>query len=119
MMCTTCENSGNGLIGTHLYTLEGVQEVQGVRLVKLHNPHGDGGKEWNGKWSDNDSSWTPSMKAAVGMTDVDDGIFYMQLEEYLQYFPRVYAASPATNFKEQAVVSGRWSNRDVTKRKAT
>merc|ERR1719253_25390 len=66
MMCTTCENSGNGLIGTHLYTLEGVQEVQGVRLVKLHNPHGDGGKEWNGKWSDNDSSWTPSMKAAVG-----------------------------------------------------
>jgi len=95
-----------------LYTLEGVQEVEGVRLVKLHNPHG--GNEWNGKWSDDDSSWTPSMKAAVGMTEVEDGIFYMQLEEYLQYFDHAYAASPATNFKEQAVASGRWSNRDGT-----
>ena len=63
-------NAGNkagqvhGLVKYHAYSilqLEKVRKVgenrQEVRLIQLRNPHGKGGVEWNGTWSDRSSAW--------------------------------------------------------------
>lgn len=55
-----------------------------IKLLKLRNPWGTG--EWTGDWSDKSSCWTPELKKQVGFTDDDDGVFFIELEDYLQHF---------------------------------
>jgi len=65
-----------------------VVEVEKQRLLRLRNPWGS--DAWNGKWSDQDSAtWGANshlMELGVVPTMVDDGIFWMPLEEYVRYF---------------------------------
>ena len=53
-------------------------------MLKLRNPWGAG--EWTGDWSDKSQLWTPALKRTVGLTDADDGIFFIEFEDYLQNF---------------------------------
>jgi len=39
-------------------------------------------KEWHGDWSDTSGRWTKAMRKAVGYNpDIDDGEFYMSLQD--------------------------------------
>ena len=57
-----------GLISEHAYSVIDAIEVdtpQGrEKLLKIRNPWGH--KEWLGKWSDNDDSWTEELRKEVG-----------------------------------------------------
>lgn len=56
-------------------------EGKEVKLLKLRNPWGSG--EWTGDWSDKSELWTPELKKKVGFVDGNDGIFFIELEDYL------------------------------------
>ena len=77
-----------GVISGHAYSLISIHEVksngQRARLLKLRNPWGSG--EWQGDWSDKSPLWTPALKKEVGFVDGDDGIFFIELEDYLRHF---------------------------------
>ena len=57
-----------GLISEHAYSVIAATEVDTAkgkeRLLKLRNPWGH--KEWQGKWSDNDDSWTDNLRKTLG-----------------------------------------------------
>lgn len=84
-----------GLIAGHAYTLLNCMQVpmdcstsQGTRLLELRNPWGNG--EWKGSWSDSSPLWTSELKARLkpNLSD-DDGIFYMEMSDFLRYFASV------------------------------
>lgn len=81
-------NDKTGLAGGHAYSLLAALEINyrgsTVRLVKLRNPWGKG--EWKGDWGDNSPLWTPELKAHVGVTNKDDGIFHMTFKDAGKYF---------------------------------
>ena len=52
--------------------------------MKLRNPWGHG--EWNGAWCDSSPLWTNELRAQVGITQCEDGIFCMTLQDYLKHF---------------------------------
>ena len=70
------------------YTRVGEGEEYTDRLVKLRNPWGQG--EWKQEWSDEDERWTPELKEALGFTgEVEDGIFFMPWERFLEFYSDV------------------------------
>ena len=77
-----------GVISGHAYSLISIHEFshggKEIKLLKLRNPWGSG--EWQGDWSDKSQLWTPQLKKQVGFTDGDDGVFFIELEDYLQHF---------------------------------
>ena len=56
------EIEGKGLVSQHAYTIKDLikNAVKGENLIRLRNPWGH--KEWTGKWSDNDKSWTSALR---------------------------------------------------------
>lgn len=84
--------SSTGLIAGHAYTLiSAVRISRGDRLIKLRNPWGQ--LEWNGKWADDSSDWTPEIQAEIltmlpdhKFEQADDGIFWMSFEDVVKHF---------------------------------
>jgi hypothetical protein len=56
-----------------------------VRLIKIRNTRA-GGDEWTGDWSDNSPLWTAEIKQLVGADCVEDGCFFMQLDDFYKLF---------------------------------
>lgn len=55
----------------------------------MRNPWGDE-NEWNGRWSDRSSEWTPDLKKKYNMeVPEDDGRFFMPFLEFLKFFDQV------------------------------
>jgi len=73
-----------GIVGNHAYTVVSVHEVQGYKLLKLRNPWGN--FEWKGDFSDSSPLWTESLKKAVGYEDSDNGMFFMSLKDFRNYY---------------------------------
>ena len=82
------EYKEQGLISSHAYTLikamEVVKDGGKVRLLQLRNPWGR--FEWSGDWSDKSRLWTEELKKECGLEVVEDGIFFISLEDYLKYY---------------------------------
>ena len=76
------------LRANHCYSVLQVVEHNNLKLLKLRNPWGS--DAWNGKWSDQDqATWNSNsdlLDLGVCPTMVDDGIFWMSLEDYVRYF---------------------------------
>lgn len=53
----------------------------------LCQPWGQG--EWNGRWSDDSPMWTDEAKSKLAYQRADDGIFWMQIEDFVQSFDEV------------------------------
>ncbi|KAJ9442516.1 Calpain-type cysteine protease DEK1 [Diplonema papillatum] len=81
---------GVGLITEHCYSLITcmVTKNGGHKLCMIRNPWGNE-KEWKGKWSDNDASWTPALKKECNFEAEDDGTFWMAWEDAQQWFNNV------------------------------
>ena len=91
-----------GLIGNHSYGILDVREItmddgSKERLVKVRNPWGD--FEWNGDWGDDSELWTPKLEKLLGQSDGNDGIFFMNLEDFCHYFSRVQICRINDNYK--------------------
>ena len=78
-----------GLIFNHAYTVLGAVTLSnGQKLIKLRNPWGR--EEYKGNWSDTDSRWTDALRAEVNIeSNVDDGIFFVPLEDFQIAFARI------------------------------
>ena len=84
-----------GLIKGHTYTLIGsflveTEKGQKIKLVKLRNPWGY--KEWKGDYSDKSEKWEEIKskdKAQLKVNDKDDGSFFMEINDFIQFFVRV------------------------------
>ena len=79
-----------GLVKSHAYTLISAKKWvdRNLYLLKLRNPWGEG--EWNGKWSDNSPYWTEEYKKYFGFTKRNDGIFWIDIFDYVKNFDATY-----------------------------
>mmetsp|Transcript_19084 Transcript_19084/g.34702 ORF Transcript_19084/g.34702 Transcript_19084/m.34702 type:complete len:608 (+) Transcript_19084:2716-4539(+) len=77
-----------GLVGLHAYSVIKAAEVptrRGVeKLLKIRNPWGS--TEWQGDWSDSSPLWTPEIQRELEWENVNDGTFWMRLEDFTQWF---------------------------------
>ena len=98
MECSTRKHKDTqsmGLVCYHAYSLIGLAELSnGTRLVRIRNTWGH--SEWLGAWADGDEDrWTQQVKAQVeDYVDADDGSFYMQLEDFVVHYNRLYLSLP-------------------------
>lgn len=79
---------GVNLVMGHAYTVLDSEEffhngVQ-VRLVKIRNPWGS--SEWSGDWSDDSFCWTDELRQKLNLSEKDDGVFYMSLDDFVTYY---------------------------------
>ena len=95
--CATSENINNlenvGLIQKHSYTLMQITQIsleQGKTeyLFKLRNPWG-GKNGWKGDWSDNSNLWNERIKNQLNFKQKDDGIFFMNENDFFKYFKTI------------------------------
>jgi calpain-15 len=90
-----------GLVSSHCYSVIWADEVDTeeeglVRLLKLRNPWGH--KEWQGDWSDKSTKWTLELKKQLKMKAANDGIFYINYENYLEYYDSTTICKTKENF---------------------
>ncbi|KAI1286999.1 Calpain-D [Halotydeus destructor] len=76
-----------GLRPRHAYSLLDVQDVDGLRLVRLRNPWGH--FSWRGDWSDSSTKWTAPLKERLMPGGDDDGMFWMSFMDMLNYFDSI------------------------------
>ena len=81
-----------GLINGYTYNMLDfyhVEKSDGKKeyLFKLRNPWSKG--EWNGDWSDKSSLWDDKTKSQVNFKDKEDGIFFMNDNDFFKYFTHV------------------------------
>ena len=81
-----------GLINGYTYNMLDfyhVEKSDGNKeyLFKLRNPWSKG--EWNGDWSDKSSLWDDKTKSQVNFKDKEDGIFFMNDNDFFKYFTHV------------------------------
>ena len=81
--------SDTGIVQGHAYSILKLVQVDGVKLICLRNPWGQG--EWTGDWADDSELWTTRMKNMTGHKDfADDGIFWMDFNDFVHEFDSVY-----------------------------
>jgi hypothetical protein len=56
----------------------------------LRNPHGGSGAEWKGDWCDDSEKWTDRMKNKVGYVAKADGVFWMELLDFVEQYSYLY-----------------------------
>eukprot|EP01126_Amoeba_proteus_P048862 TRINITY_DN5670_c0_g1_i7.p1 TRINITY_DN5670_c0_g1~~TRINITY_DN5670_c0_g1_i7.p1 ORF type:complete len:678 (-),score=122.50 TRINITY_DN5670_c0_g1_i7:107-2140(-) len=81
------ETASTGLCAGHAYGILDARVFEGNKLLHIRNPWGH--VEWTGAWGDKDSRWTPEAKAALPWSDVNDGTYWMCLEDFTKYFRSV------------------------------
>uniref|UniRef100_T1L551 Calpain catalytic domain-containing protein n=2 Tax=Tetranychus urticae TaxID=32264 RepID=T1L551_TETUR len=76
-----------GLRPRHAYSVLDVQDIDGIRLVRLRNPWGH--FSWKGDWSDESDLWTDELKIQLMPHAADDGLFWMSFTDVLKYFDSI------------------------------
>jgi len=99
MVAGTMANYKYGLIKGHAYTVLGVAEYNGHRLIKCRNPWAT--ERYTGPWSDEDSDkWTDDAKKALGHNlNMNDGIFFIPLSTFRDTFYNVIVNLYDDNWK--------------------
>lgn len=83
------EKSETGIVSGHAYSILDVRDIinakgQPARVLQIRNPWGK--FEWNGEYSDKSNLWTPQQRQELNIIAADDGIFWMKLEDFIQFF---------------------------------
>lgn len=82
-----------GLVPKHAFSLLQVRAVplnwhsnEYFRMVQIRNPWGTG--EWKGSWCDGSPLWDkyPHVKTSLGFSSKDDGTYWMQWEDFCQFW---------------------------------
>jgi hypothetical protein len=79
-----------GIVQGHAYAVLGICEFDDYKLINLRNPHGNRGVEWNGDWSDDSDMWTQRAKSKCEYSDEADGIFWMDLDDFIDNYSYLY-----------------------------
>jgi calpain-7 len=85
------DEAETGLVPSHAYAVLDVQELRGLRLLRVKNPWAR--RAWKGRFSaDDTASWTPALRAALGLSEGEfqslsaKGIFYIEFQDCRRYF---------------------------------
>jgi calpain-15 len=70
------------VLGTH------VLSTDGSRLIKIRNPWGTAG--FRGTMTDKDPRWTAEAKKEVGYQEGNDGIFWLDINNYKSHFSETW-----------------------------
>jgi len=95
----------DGIVDGHAYTIiDCVDNAGGTEfdLIKVRNPWGQGEFK-SGMWDDDGPGWAqyPQVKEALKPVAADDGIFWVDKEEFFKYFKTIYlCAKNMTKFIE-------------------
>jgi len=95
LCCGGVKDAGQqqGLVPKHAFSLLQVRTVfvswhseDVFRMVQIRNPWGTG--EWKGPWSDTSPLWDqyPHVRQALDFSGSDDGTYWMQWEDFCQYW---------------------------------
>ncbi len=104
-----------GLISGHAYSINQVVEVktpgehQGEILVQLRNPWG--GHEWTGRWCDGDPRWTDALETELGQRNVDDGMFWMCVDDFATSFNTITFADLVPEDYSVMRAEGEWTTK--------
>jgi len=96
VMCDSTDRQG--VVCGHAYSLIGVREYKGTRLIKVRNPWGS--EHYTGPWSDGWSGWTEEARNQLGHTSKDDGTFWIPLNLFKEIFDHVNVAFYEEDFKK-------------------
>ena len=84
----TDKETVDGIVCSHAYTLSQAKlykdPVEDIELIQVRNPWGQ--TEWEGPWSDNSSLWTPKLREYFNCVANDDGIFWIDYNNYASRF---------------------------------
>lgn len=76
------ETDVNGVARSHAWTILGAHELSnGAKLIEVRNPWG-ANEKYVGPYNDEDSVWTPELRAEVGAVDRDDGKWFIPIENF-------------------------------------
>jgi len=103
----------NGIVQGHAYSIMELAEYEEEKLIRLRNPHGSGGVEWSGDWSDESPLWTEAAKAKLNYNVLDkrDGMFWMTLTDFIFNFDNLYVCRIFDEGWSWEQMEGEW---DVT-----
>lgn len=87
-----------GLQAQHAYSVLDVQDVGQNRLIRLRNPWGR--YSWTGAWSDGSSLWTPELRSQLMAHGAEEGVFWISLEDMMEYFDVVDVCKVRPNWTE-------------------
>ncbi|KAL3831485.1 hypothetical protein ACJMK2_023226 [Sinanodonta woodiana] len=103
LSCEVPEEYDNhkGLVGGHAYSLTGAEEVtkkggSKIQLIRIRNPWGH--TEWKGRWSDGAPEWDTVPSNSVNHAKIDDGEFWMQLDDFIKFFSGLTICSITPDF---------------------
>lgn len=99
-------NVGLGILANHGYTITSMQFVGAELLFRVRNPWGR--LEWTGKWSDEWSGWTKTLKEQLGWADEDDGKFWMAYDDLKCYFTEMYICDTLPRSWSRICMAGSW-----------
>lgn len=94
----------------------GTRELSdGTQLVHMRNPWGT--ELYTGDWSDESELWNDQLKAEAYWEDLDDGMFYMSLDDYKREFAYTGLNFPTEQMfrahfmveDDPVVTGGKWS----------
>lgn len=91
----------DGLINGHAYCVIDSQEVMDFygrtqKIVKIRNIWG--GYEWKGDWSDDSKLWTDDLKQRLKLVRLNDGIFWMSIEDLTNNFDEIGISKVYPNY---------------------
>lgn len=96
------DENADGVVRGHSYTILDACEVKPLsrntteRLVKIRNPWVN--FEWKGDWSDKSDLWSNDLREKLNyQPEANDGIFYMNIQDYNKYFPVTYVCKYRPN----------------------
>merc|ERR1719181_902236 len=119
----TQHSSASGLLSGHAYAILDMREGHAdatadfdqidVKLIKLRNPWGQG--EWQGAWGDASVLWKnyPTIKDAVGMTDANDGTFWMDWDDFKKHYNQIFLAVDYPDEGSRIRYRGNWIPGDI------
>lgn len=101
------DTAGLGILVGHAYSILDAREAGGHRLIQCRNPWGC--SEWKGKFSDGDDAWTDELREELGQVDVDDGTFWIEYDDFVEQYGKVYQARLITEEYNQYIYKSAWS----------
>ena len=103
--------SPEGIVVNHAYGILSVREIQTLKLIRIRNPWGKG--EWRGAFSDDDDSWDnyKGLREALGHELKDDGIFWMEFNDWYKYYNKLYIAKIFPITWEQYSIPCAWKGK--------
>lgn len=87
-----------------------MRNLDGNKLIKLRNPHGDGSTESTLDWSDDSPKWTKRLKGLIGEELGADGAFWMGLDDFVYCYRALYVCRifDPSQWKKVGPYNGVW-----------